>query len=327
MVAERNTIRFSATDRGIRAAVSFLRKDGLVAFPTETVYGLGADARSERAVAAIYRAKGRPAHNPVIVHVGGANEAAALIDLPEAGRKAAEAFWPGPLTLVAPVRDDSSIAPICRAGAETLAVRVPAHPLAQQLLSAFAGPIAAPSANRSGQVSPTHADHVMEELWGRIDGVIDGGACDVGLESTILGFDADGTPRLLRPGGVSLEAMEAALGPVSAAAIIEDAAPNAPGQLSSHYAPGAAVRLNAQGPVLGEAWLGFGPDPERGSAISLNLSPSGDLEEAAATLFAALRQLDEWLDRRGTIAVAPIPDEGLGRAINDRLRRAAAPRV
>jgi len=188
LVAERNTIRFSATDRGIRAAVSFLRKDGLVAFPTETVYGLGADARSERAVAAIYRAKGRPAHNPVIVHVAGVNEAAALIDLPEAGRKAAEAFWPGPLTLVAPVRTDSSIAPICRAGAETLAVRVPAHPLAQQLLSAFAGPIAAPSANRSGQVSPTHADHVMEELWGRIDGVIDGGACDVGLESTILGW-------------------------------------------------------------------------------------------------------------------------------------------
>jgi L-threonylcarbamoyladenylate synthase len=326
MVADCNTIRLSATDRGIRAAVSFLRKGGLVAFPTETVYGLGADARSERAVAAIYRAKGRPAHNPVIVHVASAEEAAALIDLTDAGRTAAEAFWPGPLTLVAPVRGDSGIAPICRAGAETLAVRVPAHPLARRLLAAFAGPIAAPSANRSGQVSPTHADHVMEELLGRIDGVVDGGACDVGLESTILGFDADGSPRLLRPGGVSLEALEAALGPVGAAAIVEDQTPNAPGQLSSHYAPGAAVRLDAAAPELGEAWLGFGPDPARGSAISLNLSPSGALEEAAAPLFAALRQLDEWLDRRGSIAVASIPEHGLGRAINDRLRRAAAPR-
>lgn len=323
---DRNTIRFSDSDRGVRAAISFLRKGGLVAFPTETVYGLGADARDERAVASIYHAKGRPAHNPLIVHVADAVAAAALIDLPEAGRKASEAFWPGPLTLVAPVRHDSGIAPICRAGAETLAVRVPEHRLAQALLAAFAGPLAAPSANRSGHVSPTNADHVMEELVGRIDGVLDGGQCDVGLESTILGFDADGTPRLLRPGGVSLEALQNALGDVRSEVVIDDTAPSAPGQLSSHYAPGARVRLNADAPTLGEAWLGFGPDPERGSAISLNLSRSGDLEQAAAMLFAALRQLDEWLDGSGVIAVAPIPEDGLGRAINDRLRRAAAPR-
>ena len=325
-MSDRNTIRFSATDRGLRAATSFLLKGGLVAFPTETVYGLGADARSERAVAEIYRAKGRPAHNPLIVHVADTAAAAALIELPEAGLRAAEAFWPGPQTIVAPVRADAGIADICRAGAATLAVRVPAHPLAQALLEKAQMPLAAPSANRSGQVSPTNADHVMEELTGRIDGVIDGGPCEVGLESTILGFDADGAPRLLRPGGVSLEALEAALGPVRSEGIVDDTAPSAPGQLSSHYAPGARVRLNAEAPTLGEAWLGFGKDPERGSAISMNLSATGNLDEAAALLFAALRQLDEWLEGSGTIAVAPIPDKGLGRAINDRLRRAAAPR-
>ncbi len=324
---DRNTIRFSDSDRGIRAATFFLRKGGLVAFPTETVYGLGADARNERAVADIYRAKGRPAHNPVIVHVTDSAAGTMLIDLPEAGMKAAKAFWPGPLTLVGPVRGDSGIAPICRAGAETLAVRVPEHRLAQTLLKAFAGPLAAPSANRSGQVSPTHADHVMEELNGRIDGVLDGGPCAVGLESTILGFDADGTARLLRPGGVSLEDLERTLGVVRSGIIIDDTAPSAPGQLSSHYAPGARVRLNADAPGLGEAWLGFGPDPDRISAISINLSPSGNLEEAGTHLFAALRQLDEWLNGSGVIAVAPIPQSGLGQAINDRLRRAAAPRT
>lgn len=323
---ERNTIRFSDSDRGIRAAVSFLKKGGLVAFPTETVYGLGADARDERAVASIYRAKGRPAHNPVIVHVADIATGLALIDLPEAGVKAAEAFWPGPLTLVGPVRPDSGIAPICRAGAETLAVRVPEHRLAKALISAFSGPLAAPSANRSGHVSPTNADHVMEELVGLIDGVIDGGPCEVGLESTILGFDNNGMARLLRPGGISVEALEAVIGTVQTGEVIDNKAPSAPGQLSSHYAPGARLRLNAEAPNLGEAWLGFGPDPERKSAISLNLSPSGDVEEAAAFLFAALRQLDEWLDKSGIIAVAPIPEIGLGLALNDRLKRAAAPR-
>ena len=324
---ERNTIRFSDSDRGIRAAVSFLKKGGLVAFPTETVYGLGADARDERAVASIYRAKGRPAHNPVIVHVSDIKAGLALIDLPEAGVKAAEAFWPGPLTLVGPVRADSGIAPICRAGAETLAVRVPEHRLAKALISAFSGPLAAPSANRSGQVSPTNADHVMEELVGLIDGVIDGGPCEVGLESTILGFYDNGLPRLLRPGGVPVEALEAVIGPVQSGEVVDNKAPSAPGQLSSHYAPGARLRLNAEAPALGEAWLGFGPNPERKSAISMNLSPSGDLEQAGAALFAALRQLDEWLEGSGVIAVAPIPDSGMGLAINDRLKRAAAPRA
>jgi len=320
-----NTIRLGATDRGIRAAVALLRRGGLIAFPTETVYGLGADARDEPAVAAIYRAKGRPSRNPLIVHVAETGAALALIDLPEAGRMAAETFWPGPLTLVGPVREDAGIAPICRAGAATLAVRVPAAPLALDLLRAFGGPLAAPSANLSGQVSPTSADHVMEELTGRIDGVLDGGDCAVGLESTILGFE-DGEPILLRPGGVTLEALEAVLGPVSARDIVEDEAPNAPGQMTSHYAPGAALRLDAVEPRLGEAWLGFGPDPARGSAISLNLSPEGSLDMAAANLFAHLRALDTLMDGKGTIAVAPIPGEGLGHAIRDRLARAAAPR-
>ncbi len=326
VVKDRNTIRFSNSDRGIRAAVSFLRKSGLVAFPTETVYGLGADARDERAVAGIYRAKGRPAYNPLIVHTADAQAGIRLIDLPDAGVKAAEMFWPGPLTLVAPVRMDSGIAEVCRAGAPTLAVRVPAHPLARALLQAFSGPLAAPSANMSGHVSPTTADHVMEELTGRIDGVLDGGSCDVGLESTILGFDPDGTPRLLRPGGVPVEILEAALGTIRSGIVTEDAAPTAPGQLSSHYAPGAVVRLNADKPAAGEAWLGFGAGPEIYPTVALNLSASGDLGEAAKNLFACLRQLDEWMDGSGTIAIAPIPCTGLGQAINDRLRRAAAPR-
>lgn len=315
----------SATDRGIRAAVALLSRGGLVAFPTETVYGLGADARDERAVAGIYRAKGRPSRNPLIVHVPDIDAAEALIDLPKRGRQAAQAFWPGPLTLVAPVRESSGIAPICRAGAPTLAVRVPAAPLALDLLRAFGGPLAAPSANLSGKVSPTSADHVMEELTGRIDGVLDGGACAVGLESTILGFEGE-RPVLLRPGGVTLEALRAVLGDVDAPGITEDDAPSAPGQMTSHYAPGAALRLGAEGPRLGEAWLGFGPNPARGSAIARNLSPSGSLEEAAANLFEYLRLLDTLLEHKGTIAVAPIPAEGLGHAINDRLARAAAPR-
>lgn len=320
-----NTIRLSATDRGLRVAVTFLRQGGLVAFPTETVYGLGADARDERAVAGIYRAKGRPGHNPLIVHVADAEAAFALIDLPAKGTAAAEAFWPGPLTLVAPVREGSGIAPICRAGAPTLAVRVPAAPMALDLLRAFGGPLAAPSANVSGKISPTSADHVMEEMTGLIDGVLDGGDCAVGLESTILGFE-DGKPVLLRPGGVTLEALEAVLGPVEAVGIVDDDAPSAPGQMTSHYAPGAALRLDAEEPRLGEAWLGFGPDPERASAISLNLSLDGSLDVAAANLFSHLRSLDTLLDGKGTIAVASIPAEGLGHAINDRLARAAAPR-
>ena len=212
-----------------------------------------------------------------------------------------------------------------RAGHATLAIRVPAHPLAGSLLAAFGGPVAAPSANRSGRVSPTTAAHVMEELGGRIDAVLDGGACPVGLESTILQV-GEGTPVLLRPGGVPIEALEAALGPVERPATASDDAPQAPGRLASHYAPGAALRLEAAAPRIGEAWLGFGSSTHDGWALSANLSPSGDVAEAAANLFAMLRELDAGLGGRGTIAVAPVPGEGLGEAVNDRLRRAAAPR-
>ena len=318
-----NTVRLSPSERGIRAGVSILARGGLVAFPTETVYGLGADARSERAVAGIYRAKGRPVHNPLIVHVAEPDAAAALINLGDTAL-ALQGLWPGPLTLVASMRESAAIPEICRAGGETLAVRVPASPIARDLLMAFGGPVAAPSANRSGRVSATSADHVMEELRGRIDAVIDGGECMVGLESTIL--EVGPRLRLLRPGGVPLETLEAAVGPIEAEHLINDVAPSAPGQLTSHYAPRARLRLDADAPQLGEAWLGFGPGPERGSAISLNLSEDARLDEAATHLFAHLRELDRMLEGSGVIAVASIPNEGLGRAINDRLARAAAGR-
>lgn len=313
-----------APDRpGIARAADLLRSGALVAFPTETVYGLGADARNGRAVAGIFEAKGRPRFNPLIVHVTGLAAAERLVDLPGSARRLAAAFWPGPLTLVAPVRADSGIAGLVAAGLSTLAVRVPAHPLARALLTGFDGPVAAPSANRSGQVSPTTAAHVVQGLGGRIAAVLDGGACPVGLESTILGFDGE-RPVLLRPGGLAVEAIEQALGrPVASG---QGGAITAPGQLASHYAPNARLRLNALRPEPGEGWLGFGPDPDGVSGPALNLSPGGDLAEAAANLFAHLRALDAALSDGGAIAAAPVPDHGLGRAINDRLARAAAPR-
>jgi L-threonylcarbamoyladenylate synthase len=308
---------------GIARAAELLREGRLVAFPTETVYGLGADARSGRAVAGIFAAKGRPRFNPLIVHVTSLAAASELVALPAAARKLATGFWPGPLTLVAPMRTDSGIADLVTAGLPTLAVRVPAHPLARRLLEAFGGPVAAPSANLSGQVSPTTAAHVAEKLGGRIAAVLDGGACPVGLESTIIGFDGE-TPVLFRPGGLAVEAVEQALG--CTVAPDHGGAITAPGQLANHYAPGAALRLNAGHPRPGEGWLGFGPDPEGIIGPALNLAPGGDLAEAAANLFAHLRALDAMLPDGGTIAVAPVPEHGLGRAINDRLARAAAPR-
>jgi L-threonylcarbamoyladenylate synthase len=308
---------------GIARAAELLRAGRLVAFPTETVYGLGADARNGRAVAGIFEAKGRPRFNPLIVHVTGLEAAARLVDLPEMALGLARAFWPGPLTLVAPVRVDAGIADLVTAGLPTMAVRVPAHPLARALLEAFGGPVAAPSANISGQVSPTTADHVITSLGGRIAGVLDGGACPVGLESTILGFDG-GRPVLLRPGGLALEGIEQVLG--CEVGLDYGDAITAPGQLASHYAPGARLRLNVVRPEPGEAWLGFGPDPSGISGPALNLAPRGDLVQAASNLFAQLRALDAMLAGGGTIAVAPIPEHGLGRAINDRLARAAAPR-
>ncbi len=318
-------------DAGIARAADLLRAGRLVAFPTETVYGLGADARDGRAVAGIFEAKGRPRFNPLIVHVTDLAAAQRLVDLPEAALKLVTAFWPGPLTLVAPMRADSGIADLVIAGLPTLAVRVPAHPLARALLTEFGGPVAAPSANPSGRISPTRAAHVVEALGGRIAAVLNGGDCPVGLESTILGFGSGGPnsgpnsgPVLLRPGGLAVEAVEAVLG--GTVSIGHGDVITAPGQLASHYAPGAMLRLNANRPLPGETWLGFGPDPVPITGPALNLSATGDLAEAAANLFAHLRALDAMLPDGGAIAAAPIPDHGLGRAINDRLARAAAPR-
>ncbi|MCB1334706.1 MAG: threonylcarbamoyl-AMP synthase [Roseivivax sp.] len=305
-----------ATPEGTARAAALLRDGALVAFPTETVYGLGADAGNDTAVAQIYQAKGRPSFNPLIVHVADAAAAQALVHWSPEAEALAAAFWPGPLTLVLPLRPGARVSRLVTAGLDTLAVRVPAHPVARALLGAFGGPVAAPSANRSGQISPTAAAHVMAGLSGRIAAVLDGGACPVGLESTIVGLE--GAPCLLRPGGVPAEEIDRVLG-TSATRRAEGAAISAPGQLQSHYAPGAAVRLNAVNWRAGEARLGFGPVD-----CDLNLSPGGDLVEAAANLFAYLHRLD---DAGATvIAVSPIPETGLGAAINDRLRRAAAPR-
>lgn len=306
----------SADAQGIRAAAKLLQDGELVAFPTETVYGLGGDATNGAATAAIYTAKGRPSFNPLIVHVASPQAAAHLIQLPATGRRLAEAFWPGPLTMVAPLRAGAGIADNVTAGLPTLAVRVPANPLARELLEICGRPVAAPSANPSGRISPTTAWHVMEGLSGRIAAVLDGGACDVGLESTIIGF-REGEPVLLRPGGFAAEDLEAIAGHLRDD---DDATINAPGKLASHYAPSSSLRLNARAREGEELMLGFG-----NIAGDLNLSPSGDLEEAAANLFAYLRTLDSRAAGR-PLAAAPVPFHGLGVAINDRLRRAAAPR-
>jgi len=298
-------------------AADILRAGGLVAFPTETVYGLGADATDARAVARIFVAKDRPRFNPLIVHVPDLDAALGHVIMDAAALSLARAFWPGPLTLVLPRRAGSRVADLAAAGLPTLAVRVPAAPLARDLLARTGRPVAAPSANPSGQVSPTTADHVLRSLGGRIDAVLDGGPATVGVESTILMPTPRGT-HLLRPGGLPAETLEAHL----ATALLPPpagSAPNAPGQQASHYAPRGRLRLNATAPEPDEVYLGFGPGP-----AGPTLSATGDLAEAAAALFARLQTLDAADAPR--IAVAPIPDRGLGRAINDRLRRAAAPR-
>lgn len=310
------------SDAAIRDAAAMLRFGHLVAFPTETVYGLGADATSGEAVARIFEAKGRPRFNPLIVHVLRLDRAERLVQLDELSLKLAKAFWPGPLTLVLPKAAGAPIADLAAAGLDTLAIRVPSHEAAASLLAAADRPIAAPSANRSGHVSPTTAQHVAADLGDKVSMILDGGPATVGLESSIVGFE-DGEPVLLRAGGVPIEAIREAAGvPVRMASDETQTRPNAPGRLASHYAPRARLRLDAGAPRDGEAWLGFGPDgPEENSDRSINLSPRGDLVEAAARLFAALRTLDA----SGTemIAVAPVPEMGLGLAINDRLRRAA----
>jgi len=307
------------TPEGLTEAARLLAAGELVAFATETVYGLGGDARSDIACARIFEAKGRPQFNPLIVHVPDLAAARVFAEVGEKAERLAAAFWPGPLTLVLPLREGSGLSPLVTAGLGTVAVRVPAHPLAQALLRAFGGPLAAPSANPSGKVSPTRAVHVMAGLAGRIAAVVDGGDCAVGVESTILGLA--GEPTLLRPGGLPVEALEACLGaPLATGG--DAAKPSAPGQLASHYAPGAALRLEVTEPEPGEVWIGFGPC----AGAALALSETGDLVEAAANLFHLLREADALAGPDGRVAVAPVPERGLGRAINDRLRRAAAPR-
>ncbi|WP_022704646.1 L-threonylcarbamoyladenylate synthase [Pseudorhodobacter ferrugineus] len=316
------TQSLDATSDGIAAAADILRAGGLVGFPTETVYGLGGDARNDTAVARIFEAKARPQFNPLIVHVPDLQTAQSYAAFNDQALALAAAFWPGPLTLVLPLNPDAGLSPLVTAGLDTVAIRVPAHPTARALLRAFGGPLAAPSANPSGRISPTRADHVHAGLSGRIEGVLDDGPCVVGVESTILGLD--GAPTLLRPGGLPHEAIEAALGiPLSLGG--DSNKPTAPGQLASHYAPNAGVRLAVTTPQHQEVWVGFGPDCQ---GAPLTLSPSGDLIEAAANLFHTLRLADALAAQtgQGGIAFAPIPETGLGRAINDRLRRAAAPR-
>jgi L-threonylcarbamoyladenylate synthase len=311
-------------------AAALLRGGELVAFPTETVYGLGADARNGRAVAAIFEAKGRPHFNPLICHFPDAGAAFAEVVADERARALAERFWPGPLTLVLPRRPGCRVDLLAGAGLDTLAVRVPAHPVALALLRAAAVPVAGPSANRSGQVSPTTAQHVLDGLGGRIAAVLDGGPCEVGVESTVLDLAAGGAA-LLRHGGVPVEAIEALIGPVARpiplAAAEASRSLRSPGMMLSHYAPALPVRLAATTVSAEEALLAFGP-PIPGAGAVWQLSETGDVTEAATRLFAGLRWLDAEGARRGLtrIAVMPVPMAGLGAAINDRLARAAAPR-
>jgi L-threonylcarbamoyladenylate synthase len=327
MTAPLATRVLTADAAAIAAAVRCLSSGALVAFPTETVYGLGADATDGRAVARLYAAKGRPTFNPLIAHVVDLAAARALARFNAEAERLAEKFWPGPLTLVLPKAKACPAAELATAGLDSIAVRVPRHPIAQQILNGFGKPVVAPSANHSGHVSPTTAAHVLADLAGRVDLIIDGGATPVGVESSIVACLDE--PVLLRSGGVPRETIERALGrplasPMMAAA---DDAPLAPGMLASHYAPRARLRLNASRVEAGECLLAFGPVLAAGAervACVRNLSPRGDLIEAAANLFAHLRALDGAGAK--AIAVMPVPHDGLGEAINDRLTRAAAPR-
>jgi L-threonylcarbamoyladenylate synthase len=318
-----------AGEAAVATAARVLAEGGLVAFPTETVYGLGADATNPAAITRLYQAKGRPAFNPLISHVGDIAAARRIARFDATADALAEAFWPGPLTLVLPKAPGCPVADLATAGLDTIAIRVPAHPLAREILRAFGGPVAAPSANLSGHVSPTTAGHVQGDLAGRIDLIVDGGPVAVGVESTIVG--CFGEPMLLRPGGVPRAAIERVLGRALAQPPRQAEAgshqPLAPGMLASHYAPRARVRLNAVSVEPGEALLAFGLGAISGidgASAVMNLSERGELDEAAANLFGHLRALDSRGAR--TIAVMPIPDDGLGEAINDRLRRAAVGR-
>lgn len=315
----------SPSSSGLAAAGLALQHGRLVAFPTETIYGLGADATSDAAIALLYATKGRPQFNPLIVHVASADEAAALVEVSPWAEKLMLQFWPGPLTLVLPRAEGCAASLLCSAGLDTLAIRCPAHPVARAMIDAAGVPIAAPSANRSGHVSPTTPQHVVDEFAGHDEPslVLAGGRSPIGLESTVLDLTGD-RPVLLRPGAVLASEIEAALDTTVQIGLGDPNRPNAPGQLLSHYAPAARVRLDTRTPAADEAYLAFGPVHQIQAAHMLNLSEQGDLQEAAANLFAHLRALD--LPDIKCIAVAPIPEVGLGIAINDRLRRAAAPR-
>jgi len=303
-----------ANPDGIAEAARLLARGRLVAFATETVYGLGADATNGEAVAAIFIAKGRPRFNPLIVHVADTDAARRQGVFHPLAEKLAAAFWPGALTLVLPRRADATVSLLVSAGLDSVALRVPSHPAAQALLQATGRPLAAPSANSSGRITATSAAHVAQELGGKVDLILDGGATPLGLESTVIGFDGEQAV-LLRPGAIARDAIERITGPLATAS----GTIQSPGQLESHYAPQARLRLNAAKAEPGEALLGFGDVAE----AWLNLSRRGDLQEAAANLFSMLRDMD---DQVSAIAVSPIPETGLGEAINDRLRRAAAPR-
>ena len=304
------------TDDTIAEAAALLRAGALVAFPTETVYGLGADATDDTAVAKIYAAKDRPSFNPLIVHVPDTEAARRLAVFDARATRVAAAFWPGPLSIVLPRVPGCPLSPLVSAGLDTVALRVPSSAPAQRLLSAAAIPVAAPSANKSGMLSPTQARHVAASFGAEVALVLDGGPCAVGLESTVLDLSAE-TPALLRAGGITLEALEEVLGAPLAIAGSDDSAPKSPGMLSRHYAPRTPLRMDAGTAEADEVLLGFGPCP----SATLNLSPDGDLVEAAANLFRMLHELDA--GGYEGIAVTPIPEIGLGRAINDRLRRAA----
>ncbi len=317
-VSQTLPLRLGSSRSDLDCAAALLREGRLVAFPTETVYGLGALAADGRAVAAIFAAKGRPRFNPLIAHYADPSDVARDVTVTPLAAKLAARFWPGPLTLVLRRREGTRVSPLLSAGLDTLAVRVPSHPVAHALLAVCGAPVAAPSANRSNAISPTTAEHVLRSLGSAVAAIVDGGACPVGVESTVV--DATGTaPILLRPGGVPLEEIEEVAGPAGRPAA--DAAPTSPGMLKRHYAPSIPLRLDAREAGPGEVLLGFGPEAPEDAA---NLSRSGDLAEAAANLFGMLWELDR-APHRG-IAVMPVPERGLGQAINDRLRRGAAAR-
>ena len=316
------------TGESVARGVDILAHGGLVAFPTETVYGLGGDACNADAVAAIFAAKERPAFNPLISHVASAEAAFELGTATPIAACLAEAFWPGPMTLILTRQPDCPIALLTSGGLDKIALRVPAHAEARHLLEAFGGPVAAPSANPSGRISPTRAEHVLAGLGGRIELVLDGGPCESGLESTVIDCTGD-TAHILRPGGITREAVAATLTArgmtlASESPPTDEDAPASPGQLASHYAPSAPVRLNVTAPEPGMELIGFGETGGAGE-LGLNLSPKGDLQEAAANLFDMMHAADA--AGAAVIGVAPVPDRGLGEAVNDRLRRAAVPRT